>query len=153
VSTHFASNYGEYDSTRNEVRTCAIIRTVECLPDKPIAPATNEAALQRPLPPAIAGASSALEQRETPLPATLSEADEGEPDPANPPESGGDESRSGSSVAVSAEERESILAVWERLHTNGNPPSRRAVCREVFHGATGNPSYRKVQTVPDEVGE
>ena len=43
--------------------------------------------------------------------------------------------------------------VWERLHTNGNPPSRRAVCREVFGGATGGSAYRKVQTVLDEVGE
>jgi hypothetical protein len=122
------------------------------LPNKPVAPATNEAALQGPLPPTTTGASPALEQGETPLPATLSEADDGEPDPVNPSESWGDESRSGSSVAVSAGERESILAVWERLHTNGNPPSRRAVCREVFDGATGGSAYRKVQAVLDEVG-
>jgi hypothetical protein len=125
---------------------------LERLPDKPVAPTTNETAHQRPLPPTTAGASPALEQGETPLPATLPEADDGEPDPTNPPESGGDESRSGSSVAVSEGERESILAVWERLHTSGNPPSRRSVCREVFGGATGGSAYRKVQTVLDEVG-
>jgi hypothetical protein len=121
------------------------------LPDR-VAPAAWDAALPTTLSSPSVGAASAWEWAERPLPPALPPEEMGGANPANLPAAGGSDRRSGSGVAVSAAEREAILAAREQLEaSHGHPPSRRAICREVFNGATGGMAYRKVQAVLDAV--
>jgi len=121
-----------------------------CLPNREaIAPATYDPPLHDLLHHAPDRASAAWERGESPFATALPDANDAEADPAQSPDSGGGGQRSGSGVVVSSKEREAILAAREALSANGHPPSRRAVCRQVFNGATGGAAYRKVQAVLD----
>jgi hypothetical protein len=143
----------EVETIRTGYLTDAARRKVLArLPDRDPseAPATEETDRYEPLSPATPAQGSATEREETGLPDPLPGAAE---QGGNPTESAPNGTSSRSSVAVSAAERAAILAAWEALQASGQMVSRRAICRQVFNGATGGSAYRKVQAVLDDVTE
>lgn len=122
------------------------------LPDCPSSAATGEQALPSVLPTATVCAPSALECSGEVLPNSRY----GTPNIPliHTPMALGDRS-SGSPVAVTPEERALILKSRDELVAeltdSGEEPSRRAICRRAFKGATGGAAYRKVQAVMDEL--
>lgn len=119
-------------------------RWLALLPDRPGSGATESEAL----PDAAEGATRALERPGAALPAVEAVAPQMAPEAA---QEAPDEASSSSAVAVTPAEQAAILAARDELlreqGSNGEQPSRRAICRRAFKGATGGAAYRKVQAV------